>query len=352
MKILITGGAGFIGSALIRYLITHTTHQVLNLDKLTYAANLTALESVATNPRYQFQQMDICDGQKLASIIQQYQPEGIIHLAAESHVDRSIAGADSFIQSNIVGTYQLLEATRYYWQTLSAVKKSQFRFHHISTDEVYGELATDTTAFTEQSPYCPSSPYSASKAAADHLVRAWHRTYALPILISHSSNNYGPYQHCEKLIPFMLKQALHGQKLPIYGTGLQIRDWLFVEDHIKALYLVFTQGKIGQSYNIGGNCEKTNLSVVQQICQRLNQYQQNGQLTAFRSHLQQISDFQQLITFVDDRAGHDFRYAINNQKMQQEFAWQPETDFTQGLEYCIDWYINYFTKQKNSTENW
>lgn len=347
MKILVTGGAGFIGSALIRFLLRETEHQVLNLDKLTYAANLAGLKDIEEHPHYRFQKIDICDHSSLIQIFAQYQPDWIMHLAAESHVDRSIASADAFMQTNIMGTYQLLEVSRQYWEQLNSVRQKQFRFLHISTDEVYGALDLSQAPFNEQSPYQPNSPYSASKAASDHLVRAWYRTYGLPSLISHSSNNYGPYQHTEKLIPFMLNQALQGKTLPIYGSGSQIRDWLFVEDHIRALYLLLHKGNIGETYNIGGCCERTNLQVVNFICQQLNKKKFEGKLDIFAKDIDKIQCFSQLIKFVSERPGHDFRYSIDNSKIQQ-LGWKVTKDFEQGLDQTIDWYIDYFSSQINN----
>lgn len=347
MKILITGGAGFIGSALIRFLLRETQHQILNLDKLTYAANLAALKVAETDSRYAFQQIDICNQAALKQVFHDYQPDWIMHLAAESHVDRSIAGADAFMQSNIMGTYQLLEVSRQYWAQLNPTQQKQFRFLHISTDEVYGALEPNQPAFNEQSSYQPSSPYSASKAASDHLVRAWQRTYGLPTLISHSSNNYGPYQHCEKLIPFMLQQALQGKPLPIYGSGLQIRDWLFVEDHVQGLYLLLNKGTIGETYNIGASCERTNLQVVNFICQQLNKRKSEGKLAFFAKNIDHIQCFSQLIEFVSDRLGHDFRYAIDSSKIQK-LGWKATKNFEQGLKETIDWYIDYFSLQINN----
>lgn len=341
MKILITGGDGFIGSALIRFLITETEHKVLNLDKLTYAANPAALHSVEHHPRYHFQQLDICDAQALAQVFTRYQPDWVMHLAAESHVDRSICGADAFVQTNVFGTYQLLEASRRYWQQLKAEQQKNFRFLHISTDEVYGDLMPQQAPFSEQHTYRPSSPYSASKAASDHFVQAWHRTYGLPTLISHSSNNYGPYQHHEKLIPFMLSQALQGKSLPLYGNGLQIRDWLFVEDHVRALYLLLKKGKIGETYNIGGHCEQTNLALVHLICQRLDSLKTENKLNKFAHKLDHIQHFSQLIEFVQDRPGHDFRYGVDSRKIQA-LGWQATKGFEQGLNQTIDWYVEHF----------
>jgi dTDP-glucose 4,6-dehydratase len=331
MKFLITGGAGFIGSAVIRHLMTTTTHQVINLDKLTYAGNLTSLESIADNPNYQFIQGDIADRGLLDTIFADYKPDVVMHLAAESHVDRSIDGPAAFIQSNIIGTYHLLESARAYYQSLTEQQKSHFRFHHVSTDEVFGDLAIDDDKFTELTAYGPSSPYSASKASSDHLVRAWHRTYGLPIVISNCSNNYGPFHFPEKLIPLMIINALQGKSLPIYGKGHQIRDWLFVEDHVRALITVATEGVIGQTYLIGGNNEKTNLEVVQEICNLLNELVAEKPIG--------IQDFSQLISFVTDRPGHDLRYAINSSKLQKSLGWQPKETFESGLRKTVIWYL-------------
>ncbi|WP_249962967.1 dTDP-glucose 4,6-dehydratase [Histophilus somni] len=332
MNILITGGAGFIGSALIRYLLTETEHTIINVDKLTYAANLDSLQSAVLNPRYFFEQADIVDQPVITQIFEQYQPDAVIHLAAESHVDRSIAASTEFIQTNIVGTFALLEVTRHYWLKLPANKKERFVFQHISTDEVYGDLIDSEQASTESSPYQPSSPYSASKAASDHLVRAWYRTYGLPILITHCANNYGPFQHSEKLIPRMILNAVQGKPLPIYGDGLQIRDWLFVEDHVRALYKVLQKGKIGESYNISANCAKTNLEVVQTICDLLEQLVPNKP--------KGIKQYHELIIHVEDRLGHDKRYAIDAYKIQTSLGWTPLQDFTAGLRKTVQWYLN------------
>ena len=331
MKILITGGSGFIGSALIRYIINQTLDSVINIDKLTYAANQSALKEIEDSPRYAFEKVDICDLKTLESIFEKYQPDAVMHLAAESHVDRSITGAGDFIQTNIVGTYTLLEVAKNYWYTLDEAKKSIFRFHHISTDEVYGDLSFSEPAFTEQSPYHPSSPYSASKAASDHLVYAWYRTYGLPVMLSNSSNNYGAYQHTEKLIPLMISNALMGKPLPIYGDGQQIRDWLFVEDHVEALYLILTKGRIGERYNIGGNCEKTNLEVVKTICQLLEEFIPN------KSH--NIRHYEDLITYVKDRPGHDIRYALDCSKIYDELGWRPRESFDSGIRKTVEWFI-------------
>lgn len=331
MKILITGGAGFIGSAVVRYVINHTEDSIINVDKLTYAGNLASLANVADSPRYVFEQVDICHRAELERVFAQYQPDAVMHLAAESHVDRSIQGATDFIQTNIVGTYLLLEVVRQYFTTLPETKKSNFRFLHISTDEVYGDLSAQDEPFSESSPYAPSSPYSASKASSDHLVRAWQRTYGLPTLITNCSNNYGAYQYPEKLIPRMILNALQGKPLPIYGNGMQIRDWLFVEDHVRALYLVLTQGKIGETYNIGGSCERTNREVVSAICALLEELAPNKP--------NNIAYYTDLICHVADRPGHDVRYAINSGKIQQELGWQAQESFESGLRKTVIWYL-------------
>ena len=337
-KILVTGGAGFIGSAVVRHIIENAQDSVVNVDKLTYAGNLESLESVENNPRYVFEQVDICDAKALAHVFEQHQPDAVMHLAAESHVDRSIDGPAAFIETNIVGTYTLLEAARAYWNTLNNEKKAAFRFLHISTDEVYGDLEDSDDLFTETTPYAPSSPYSASKAASDHLVHAWYRTYGLPVIITNSSNNYGAYQHAEKLIPLMISNAVMGKPLPIYGDGQQIRDWLFVEDHVQALYLVLTKGRVGENYNIGGNCEKTNLEVVKIICQLLEELAPNKP-----NHIKYYED---LITFVKDRPGHDVRYSLDCSKIHAELGWQPQITFEQGLRKTVEWYLsdNYYVK--------
>ncbi|AZM39244.1 dTDP-glucose 4,6-dehydratase [Acinetobacter sp. WCHA39] len=330
MRIIVTGGAGFIGSSVIRHIIKNTNDEVLNIDKLTYAGNLESLKEIDQNPRYQFQQVDICDASKLEQIFEQFQPDAIMHLAAESHVDRSIDGPSTFIQTNIVGTYTLLEAARKYWQRLDEIKKVNFRFHHISTDEVYGDLDGTTDLFTETTPYAPSSPYSASKASSDHLVRAWQRTYGLPTIVTNCSNNYGPYHFPEKLIPLVILNALDSKALPIYGAGNQIRDWLFVEDHARALYQVITQGTVGETYNIGGHNEKQNIEVVKTICRILDQLrpQNNAQ------------PYENLITFVKDRPGHDLRYAIDASKIENELGWKPLETFETGIRKTIEWYLN------------
>lgn len=330
MKILVTGGAGFIGSAVVRYIIEHTENEVLNLDKLTYAGNLESLKAVDHSSRYQFQQADICDAEAVTEIFKHFQPDVVMHLAAESHVDRSIDGPAAFIQTNILGTYTLLEVARQYWLGLEPNKKTNFKFHHISTDEVYGDLEGTTDLFVETTSYAPSSPYSASKASSDHLVRAWNRTYGLPTVITNCSNNYGPYHFPEKLIPLVILNALDGKPLPIYGKGDQIRDWLFVEDHARALYKVVTEGTVGETYNIGGHNEKPNLEVVETICKILDQLkpQQNQQ------------SYATLITFVQDRPGHDLRYAIDASKIAKELAWTPEETFETGIQKTVEWYLN------------
>ncbi len=332
MRILITGGAGFIGSALIRHLIQDTEHEVLNLDKLTYAGNLESLTPVADNPRYRFVQADIADSERVATALAEFQPDAIMHLAAESHVDRSIDGPAAFIQTNIVGTYSLLESTRAYWLGLGAERKAAFRFHHISTDEVYGDLHGVDDLFTETTPYAPSSPYSASKAASDHLVRAWLRTYGLPVLITNCSNNYGPYHFPEKLIPLMILNALAGKPLPVYGNGQQVRDWLYVEDHARALLKVVSEGEIGETYNIGGHNEQKNLDVVRSICALLEELAPQKPAG--------ISRYEELITYVQDRPGHDLRYAIDAGKIERELGWVPEETFESGLRKTVQWYLD------------
>lgn len=330
MKILVTGGAGFIGSAVIRHLIKHTDHEVLNIDKLTYAGNLESLKEIDQSPKYQFKQIDICDSEQITAAIEAFQPNAIMHLAAESHVDRSIDGPAAFIQTNIVGTYTLLEAARKYWMTLDSDTKQNFRFHHISTDEVYGDLEGTTDLFTETTSYAPSSPYSASKASSDHLVRSWYRTYGLPVLVTNCSNNYGPYHFPEKLIPLVILNALDAKPLPVYGNGQQIRDWLFVEDHARALYKVVTEGVVGETYNIGGHNEKQNIEVVKTICKILDELkpQSSGQ------------SYESWITFVKDRPGHDLRYAIDAAKIKNELGWSPTETFETGIRKTVEWYLN------------
>lgn len=330
MKILVTGGAGFIGSAVIRHIIQNTNNQVLNIDKLTYAGNLESLKEIDQHPNYQFKQIDICDTEQITVAIDAFQPDAIMHLAAESHVDRSIDGPAAFIQTNIVGTYTLLEVARKYWMGLDAEAKSKFRFHHISTDEVYGDLEGTADLFTETTSYAPSSPYSASKASSDHLVRAWHRTYGLPVIVTNCSNNYGSYHFPEKLIPLVILNALDEKALPIYGKGDQIRDWLYVEDHARALYKVVTEGVVGETYNIGGHNEKQNIEVVKTICELLDELKPRSDQKSYAS----------LITFVTDRPGHDMRYAIDASKIGNELGWKPEETFETGIRKTVEWYLS------------
>lgn len=332
MKILITGGAGFIGSSVIRHILSDTDLSVVNIDKLTYAGNLDSLNEAQKNKRYCFERADICHQNLIKNIFDLHQPDCVMHLAAESHVDRSINGPSDFIETNIIGTFNLLEVARVYFEGLEEVKKKQFRFHHISTDEVYGDLEFTENIFTEESPYSPSSPYSASKAASDHLVRAWGRTYNLPVIITNCSNNYGPFHFPEKLIPHIILNAIYGRPLPIYGDGSQIRDWLYVEDHAKALIKVITKGKIDETYNIGGNNEKTNLQVVESICDLLEELAPDKPAG--------ISKYRDLITFVKDRPGHDKRYAIDASKIKNELDWSPDETFESGLRKTIKWYLD------------
>ncbi|WP_111977891.1 dTDP-glucose 4,6-dehydratase [Algibacillus agarilyticus] len=340
MKILVTGGAGFIGSAVVRHILNNTTDTVINLDKLTYAGNTESIPTDLQNDRYIFEQVDICDTANVARVFMEHQPDVVMHLAAESHVDRSIDGPSEFIQTNIVGTFVLLDVARQYWMTLSDDLKAKFRFHHISTDEVYGDLphpdeiqeGASLPLFTEETSYDPSSPYSASKASSDHLVRAWKRTYGLPTIVTNCSNNYGPYHFPEKLVPHIILNALEGKPLPVYGDGSQIRDWLYVEDHARALYKVVTEGDVGETYNIGGHNEKRNIEVVRTICTLLEELvpnKPNG-----------IAKYEDLITYVADRPGHDVRYAIDASKMSKELNWQPEETFESGIKKTVQWYLN------------
>lgn len=326
MNFLITGGAGFIGSTMIKFLINQTNHSVLNIDKLTYAANIDSLKTVSNSPRYQFSQTDICNQTELATIIKSFRPDIVMHFAAESHVDRSINTPETFIKTNIIGTYTLLEMVLNYWQQLDSIHKEAFRFHHISTDEVYGDIEHPNDFCTELSPYKPSSPYSASKASADHLVRAWHRTYGLPVIITNCTNNFGPYQYPEKLIPLTILNAIRNMPIEVYGDGKQIRDWLYVEDHVRALYLVVTKGRIGETYNICGNNQYQNLEIIQMICDILA--------------LKRPGDYKQLITFINDRPGHDVRYALDRSKIEGELGWKPLESFYSSLYKTVNWYLN------------
>lgn len=332
MKILVTGGAGFIGSAVIRHIIRDTQDTVINVDKLTYAGNLESLAEVSDSERYHFEHVDICQRDDLDRVFAKHQPDLVMHLAAESHVDRSIDGPAAFIETNVMGTYHLLESARQYWSTLDEIRKAAFRFHHISTDEVYGDLEGTDDLFIETTSYAPSSPYSASKASSDHLVRAWQRTYGFPTLVTNCSNNYGPYHFPEKLIPLMILNALDGKSLPVYGDGMQIRDWLFVEDHAHALYKVVTEGEIGETYNIGGHNEKANIEVVKTICSLLEEFRPNKPAG--------VESYDSLITYVKDRPGHDVRYAIDATKIAQELNWTPEETFESGIRKTVEWYLN------------
>lgn len=337
--VLITGGAGFIGSAVVRQYIAETSTVVINVDKLTYAGGLESLGDARQNRRHVFEQVDICDRSGLDRVFDQYKPEAVMHLAAETHVDRSISGSEAFVRTNIMGTFTLLEAARTFWSGLTTQAQSEFRFHHVSTDEVYGDLSADESAFTEETRYAPSSPYSATKASSDHLVRTWHRTYGLPVLISNCSNNYGPYQFPEKLIPLVITQALQGKPLPVYGKGQNIRDWLFVEDHARALRMVLAEGRIGRTYNIGGREEKTNLDVVRQVCECLDKMKPNGQ-----------GPYERLIRFVPDRPGHDFRYAIDNERVSRELGWAPRESFESGIARTVRWYLDNSAWHRSAAE--
>ncbi|HHU4051544.1 dTDP-glucose 4,6-dehydratase [Raoultella ornithinolytica] len=332
MKILVTGGAGFIGSAVVRHIIGNTQDEVRVVDSLTYAGNLESLASVADNERYSFSRTDITDAQGIAEQFSEFQPDIVMHLAAESHVDRSIDGPAAFIQTNLIGTFTLLEAARQYYASLNEARKKSFRFHHISTDEVYGDLEGTDDLFTEETPYAPSSPYSASKAGSDHLVRAWNRTYGLPVVVTNCSNNYGPYHFPEKLIPLTILNALAGKSLPVYGNGQQIRDWLYVEDHARALYKVATEGQNGETYNIGGHNERKNIDVVKTICAILDK--------VVEKKPGNISHFAELITFVTDRPGHDLRYAIDAAKIARDLGWVPQETFESGIEKTVRWYLD------------
>ena len=332
MKILVTGGAGFIGGAVVRNLITNPTRDVINVDCLTYAGNRDSLASVADAPRYRFEKVDITARPELERVFREHRPDAVMHLAAESHVDRSIEGPSAFIQTNVVGTYTLLETARAYWQALDGPAKASFRFHHVSTDEVYGDLDEGDAPATEATPYAPSSPYSATKAASDHLVRAWHRTFGLPTIVSNCSNNYGPFHFPEKLVPHMILSALQGKPLPVYGNGQQVRDWLYVDDHARALTRVVERGAVGNTYNIGGHNEKRNLEVVKAICELLEELAPERKLPT-------VAAYQDLITFVTDRPGHDRRYAIDAGKMERELGWRPEETFASGMRKTVQWYL-------------
>lgn len=336
--IAVTGGAGFIGSAVVRYIMNKTEHHVINIDKLTYAGNLESLDSVSNNSRYKFEQIDICNRVEIERVFQENKIDAVMHLAAESHVDRSIENPDSFIQTNIIGTYTLLDVATRYFEKLSAEDADSFRFHHISTDEVYGDLSdSPDDLFTEDTPYAPSSPYSASKASSDHLVKSWYRTYGLPVVVTNCSNNYGPYHFPEKMIPHMIISALKGKNLPIYGDGKQIRDWLFVEDHAEALFIAMTKGKIGETYNIGGHNEKQNIQVVQDICNLLEEM-------ASDKKPNNVQKYEDLISFVKDRPGHDVRYAIDASKIKNDLGWTPSETYETGLRKTVEWYLTH--------ENW
>jgi len=333
MKFLITGGAGFIGSALIRYVLKNTDHSVFNIDSLTYASNLESLKTIEKSPNYQFKKLDVCNAEGIEAVFKDFEPDIVMHLAAESHVDQSIVSAKKFIESNINGTFVMLESSRKYFENSNSNKQELFKFQHISTDEVYGDLEGTDDYFTEETSYAPSSPYSASKASADHLVRAWHRTYGLPINITNCSNNYGPYQYPEKLIPLVIKNAINGLSLPVYGQGLQIRDWLYVDDHVEALLEVAERGKIGETYNIGGNNERTNIEVVRKICNTLDDIVDS-------SMRPNISSYEDLIEFVKDRPGHDIRYAIDSTKIKNDLGWKPKETFESGMKKTIKWYVD------------
>nr|BET44703.1 MAG: dTDP-glucose 4,6-dehydratase [Candidatus Aschnera chinzeii] len=333
MHILITGGAGFIGSAIVRYIINYTNDYVTIIDSLTYASNMFALKSVSNNSRYNFIHVNICDNNKVLNILEKYKPDAVMHLAAESNVDRSINNPFLFIKTNIIGTYCLLKSSYNYWQKLNNKKKELFRFHHISTDEVYGDLMKQNKLFTEISPYAPNNPYAASKASSDHLVRTWHKTYGLPIIITHASNNYGPYSLPEKLIPLIIINAIKGKALPVYGDGNQIRDWLYVDDHVRALYLVITKATIGETYNISSNNQKSNIDVINTICnilEELHPHKPNG-----------LDKYHDLITYIADRPGHDMRYAMDSNKIKKELGWTPFETYETGIRKTIKWYLQH-----------
>lgn len=347
-KVLVTGGAGFIGSAVVRQYLANTDTQIVTLDKLTYAGNLDSLHDAMRNPRHSLEPVDICDRAEVERVFREHKPDAVMHLAAESHVDRSIQGAAEFIQTNIVGTYQVLEVARAYWMALKGVARDAFRFHHVSTDEVYGDLGANDPAFTEDTAYAPSSPYSASKASSDHLVRAWHRTYGLPVLVTNCSNNYGSFQFPEKLVPLMILNAIEDKPLPVYGKGDNVRDWLFVEDHASALRLVLENGRVGETYNIGGRSERTNLEVVEAICELVHQMTKEPEriddnMPAKSHHSDSLSSAphpRDLITFVADRPGHDRRYAIDDSRIECELGWRPNETFESGLKRTVRWYLD------------
>jgi dTDP-glucose 4,6-dehydratase len=330
VRIMVTGGAGFIGSAVCTHLINDTEHEVVNVDKLTYAANLASLAAIEDSPRYLFVRADICDGRRMLSLMEEHDVDAVLHLAAESHVDRSIDGPGAFIETNVIGTFRLLEAARFYWQKLSRARRATFRFHQVSTDEVFGDLPLDHGVFVEDSPYRPSSPYSASKASADHLALAWLHTYELPVIVSNTSNNYGPRQFPEKLIPLMILKGIAGEPLPVYGTGNNVRDWIHVEDHARALVSILTYGRIGEKYNVGARAERSNLDVVTALCEALDRHQSRRDGSAHREH----------IAFVSDRPGHDRRYAIDPGKVETELGWRPSREFEAGLDDTVRWYLD------------
>ena len=341
MNILITGGAGFIGSNLVRFLLQNTSHHILNLDKLTYAGNVESLADVANHSHYRFAQVDICDREAVRAVFQDYRPDAVMHLAAESHVDRSIDGPEAFIDTNIKGTYQMLQAAREHFETLDGADRDSFRFLHVSTDEVYGSLSDADPGFSETTSYDPHSPYSASKAASDHLARAWCDTYGMPVLITNCSNNYGPFQFPEKLIPVVILKAIHGEPIPIYGKGENIRDWLYVEDHADALHTVLTKGRVGETYNVGGNNERRNIDLVRSLCQLLDEILPPSENPALAEKSVSLQSYEELITFVTDRPGHDMRYAIDASKISGELGWQPREDPISGFRKTVQWYLDH-----------